>query len=186
MIDQTPPLSGPRAVFSMAWPHPATIAPLLLALNLWLHGSGLAHAQQPAPAPLVSELSATRVVVGADGKEAQQSAAVVQPGDTVQYTAVYRNNGKAALGQVVASLPIPNGTELVPASAQPAGLQASVDGRTFAPLPLIRKVKQADGRWLDVLVPAAEIRFVRWPARALTAGQQFTTSLRVRVAAVGS
>jgi uncharacterized repeat protein (TIGR01451 family) len=145
----------------------------------------VAAAQRAAPAlPLATELSLARIVVRDDGKEAQTPATQVRPGDTLQYTALYRNQGKTTLHDVVASLPVPQGMQLVP--TQPDGLQASTDGKTFARLPLTRRVQQADGRWQDVPVPLAEIRYVRWPARALAAGEQFNASLRVQVVAAGS
>jgi uncharacterized repeat protein (TIGR01451 family) len=140
--------------------------------------------QRAAASPLVTELWLTRIVVRDDGKEMQTPAALVQPGDTLQYTASYRNQSKATLNDVVASLPVPQGMQLVPA---PAGeVQASLDGKTFARLPLMRRVQQGDGRWADVPVPLAEIRYVRWPARSLAAGEQFDANVRVRVSATGS
>jgi uncharacterized repeat protein (TIGR01451 family) len=143
-----------------------------------------AHAQAEARSALATELAVSRMVVGDDGKEAALPAALVQPGDTLLYSALYRNQGKTALANVVASLPVPQGMQIVPAQA--GDLQASVDGKTFARPPLMRRVQQPDGRWTDVPVPLAEIRYVRWPARALAAGEQFNASLRVRVVAAGN
>ena len=157
---------------------------VLIGLAMLAMNAGAGTGADRAGAPLATELSLSRVVVRSDGKEALQPAAQVQPGDTVQYSAVYRNQGKTPLANVVASLPVPQGMQIVP--AQPEALQASVDGKTFARLPLMRKVQQADGRWADVPVPLAEIRYVRWPARSLAAGEQFNTSLRVRVAATAA
>lgn len=148
--------------------------------------AALAMPAQAAPetrSPLATELALSRIVVGDDGKELALPAARVQPGDTLLYSAVYRNQGKTTLNDVVASLPVPQGMQIAPAQADE--LQASVDGKTFARLPLVRKVRQADGRWADVPVPLAEIRHVRWPARALAAGEQFNASLRVRVTPAG-
>jgi uncharacterized repeat protein (TIGR01451 family) len=155
----------------------------LLAIAI---ASGAAAEQTAATSPLTTELSLSRIVVGDNGKEVQTAATQVQPGDTVQYTAVYRNQGKTALNDVVASLPVPPGMQIIVPAQSSDGLQASTDGKTFARLPLMRRVLQADGRWQDVPVPLAEIRHVRWPARALAAGEQFNATLRVRVAAVGS
>ena len=156
---------------------------LLIGLTALALATSVAAQSQTAVPPLATELSLARIVVRDDGKEAQLPAATVQPGDTLQYTALYRNQGKTTLNQVVANLPVPQGMQLVP--MPPGEVQASADGKTFARLPLTRKVQQADGRWQDVPVPLAEIRFVRWPARSLAAGEQFNASLRVRVAASG-
>lgn len=159
------------------------IRALLLAFAALAISTSAAAQQRPAASPpLATELSLARIVVRDDGKEMQTPATLVQPGDTLLYTAVYRNQGKSALSDVVASLPVPRGMQLAPAPA--AEVQASLDGKTFARLPLMRRVQQADGRWADVAVPLAEIRYVRWPARSLAAGEQFNASLRVRVSAV--
>jgi uncharacterized repeat protein (TIGR01451 family) len=165
--------------------HRIGAAAALLCLALLGIGANTVAAEAPAAhTPLASELALSRIVVGADGKEALQPAAKVQPGDTVHYSVVYRNQGKTALANVVASLPVPQGMQIVPPQADE--LLASVDGKTFARLPLMHKVQQADGRWQEVPVPLADIRYVRWPARSLAAGEQFNANLRVRVTAVGS
>jgi hypothetical protein len=78
-------------------------------------------------------------------------------------------------------VPVPAGTQWVPRSDQPQAVLASVDGRDYGPMPLTRKKLQANGQWLQVPVPVAEIRFLRWPARTLGAGESFDASLRVRV-----
>lgn len=155
----------------------------LLAFAALVVATSAAAQRTALASPLATELSLARIVVRADGKEMQTPATLVQPGDTLQYTAVYRNQGKSALGDVVASLPVPQGMQLAPVPA--AEMQGSLDGKTFARLPLMRRVQQADGRWAEVPVPLAEIRYVRWPARSLAAGEQFNASLRVRVSAVG-
>lgn len=157
---------------------------LLIGLAALAIATGAAAQRSASASPLATELSLARIVVGENGKEAQTPAALVQPGDTLQYTALYRNQGQTTINDVVASLPVPQGMQLMPARA--SELQASVDGKTFARLPLMRRVQQPDGRWADVPVPLAEIRYVRWPARSLAAGEQWSASLRVRVSAAGS
>lgn len=148
-----------------------------------LAASAAAQSLTAAATPLATELSLVLIVPRDDGKEAQLPATQVKPGDTVQYSARYHNQGQTALAHVVASLPVPQGTQLV--RTQPDDVQASLDGKTFARLPLMRRVQQADGGWQEVPVPLAEIRYVRWPARTLAAGEQFNASLRVRVTAAG-
>lgn len=134
-----------------------------------------------AASPLDSDLSAERIVLRADGREVQQPAQAVKPGDTVQYRARYRNSGAAALSNVVATLPIPPGTQFVSTNTQPDGAQASVDGVSFDAMPLTRRVRKADGHWETIQVPLAEYRALRWPARTLSAGEAFDVSLRVQV-----
>lgn len=137
-----------------------------------------AHANNGA---LTSELKVWSVVKQADGSETLRSAQTVKPGDVLQYTAVYLNSGQRPVKRLMASLPIPAGTELVGASAVPHEVQASVDGKVYAALPLMRKARRADGQVVDVPVPLAEYRSLRWPEQQVAAGASFTTTARVRV-----
>lgn len=130
---------------------------------------------------LTSELKVWSVVKQADGAETLQPAQTVKPGDMLQYTAVYMNSGHRPVTRLMASLPIPAGTELVGASAVPREVQASVDGKVYAAVPLTRKARRADGQVVDVPVPLAEYRHLRWPEQQVAAGASFTTSARVRV-----
>jgi uncharacterized repeat protein (TIGR01451 family) len=154
----------------------AAVAALLCGAALWP-----AAAADPPSAPLATQLEASRVAVE-DGREVHRDARTVRPGDTLQYRANLRNNGRSALADVTATVPVPAGTQFVAGSASPAqGALASTDGQTFAPVPLMRRVRGSDGQWRDVPVPAAEYRAVRWPARTLAAGEAFAPSVRVRV-----
>ena len=132
-------------------------------------------------ATLTSELQVWNVVKKADGAEALLPAQSVKPGDVLQYTAVYRNSDSRAVNHLVASLPIPAGTELVDASAVPREVQASLDGKVYAATPLMRKLRRADGQMVDVPVPLTEYRYLRWPEQQIAAGASFSTSARVRV-----
>lgn len=135
---------------------------------------------------LTSELKVWNVVKQADGVETLQPAQTVKPGDVLQYTAVYKNSGHRAVSRLMASLPIPAGTELVGASAVPHEVQASVDGKVYATVPLMRKARRADGQVVDVPVPLAEYRSLRWPEQQVAVGASFTTSARVRVASASA
>ena len=132
-------------------------------------------------ATLTSELQVWNVVKKADGAEALLPAQSVKPGDVLQYTAVYKNADSRAVSRLVASLPIPAGTELVAASALPREVQASLDGKVYAAAPLMRKVRRADGQMVDVPVPLTEYRYLRWPEQQVAAGATYSTSARVRV-----
>lgn len=133
------------------------------------------------PSSLSSTLQVHRVVVQADGSEALQPAMAVHPGDVLQYATVFSNPGARPVQNLQASLPIPPGTELVAASIQPRAVLASLDGKVFLPMPLMRKTRRADGQWVDVAVPLAEIRALRWPEQPLAAGASLRTSARVRI-----
>jgi uncharacterized repeat protein (TIGR01451 family) len=138
----------------------------------------IANAQQPT-GPLESRLEAHKVA-GADGRETLVDAASAKPGDTIEYAATYRNSGKAAIQGLQATLPIPPETEFLAGTARPAGAKASLDGRTFADIPLRRTVTR-EGKQVEVQVPYREYRALRWFAGELGSGKTVTFTARVRV-----
>lgn len=154
------------------------VASALAALAL---AAAPAAAQPTAPQPLETRLEARKVATAADGKESYSDAAAARPGDVIEYVATYRNAGKVPITRLEATLPIPSETELVADSVRPAGARASVDGKTFAPLPL-KRARRVDGRDIEEAVPLREYRALRWQAAELGAGQQLAFSARVKVA----
>jgi uncharacterized repeat protein (TIGR01451 family) len=115
----------------------------------------------PSPAEVKVALTASKIIV-ANGAEQQQSAAKAKPGDIIEYAAEYRNTAKSSVSNVVATLPIPSGMEYIPDTSEPAQLMASTDEHNYAPVPLKRSVRGADGRMVEQLVPFAEYRSLRW------------------------
>ena len=69
------------------------------------------------------------------------------------------------------------GTSRIQQSIDPAVL----DGTRFAPLPLMHRVKQADGHEAEVPVPLEEYRALRWTLGTLAPGKSEQVSARVRV-----
>ena len=136
-----------------------------------------AHAQST----LRISLTAQRVAIDARGRETFRPAAEATPGETVEYRAAYRNPGAASVREVQATLPIPEGTEYVARTARPAPALASLDGRTFEPLPLTRRVRLANGQEQVREIPAAEYRYLRWTLGSIEAGRAETVRARVRV-----
>jgi uncharacterized repeat protein (TIGR01451 family) len=134
-----------------------------------------------AQSGLKVSLTAHRVAVDPRGKEAFQPAAEAKPGEVVEYRAAYRNPGRSPVREVLATLPIPQGTEYVARTARPAPSLASLDGRTFEALPLRRKVRLANGDEVVREVPPSEYRYLRWTLGSIAAGQAETVRARVRV-----
>jgi uncharacterized repeat protein (TIGR01451 family) len=116
-----------------------------------------------------------------DGKETLSPATQARPGDLVEYRATYTNTGAQPARQVMATLPVPTGMEFVGRTAVPAKLEASVDGRTYAPVPLTRRVKLVDGREVVRTVPTSAYRWLRWPLGTLGSNSARTVSARMRV-----
>ena len=151
-----------------------------LALALALTGAALAASVAFAAGGVTVELTAQRVTK-AQGREALAPADQAKPGDLLEYRALYRNAGTGEARGLAATLPIPRGTLYVKGSAAPQKVEASLDGQTFAPVPLMRKEKAADGRTVLREVPVSEYRALRWPLGTLAAKQSRIVTARVRV-----
>lgn len=136
-----------------------------------------ALAQSPA---VTSSLTAQKVEM-LEGKTILKPAAKGKAGDVIEYSGTYRNVSAAGVNKLQATVPVPAGTTFIADSAQPAQAQASTDGIRFAPMPLMRTVKQPDGKELKEAVPLAEYRALRWEIGTLAAGASTAVSLRVRI-----
>jgi uncharacterized repeat protein (TIGR01451 family) len=130
--------------------------------------------------PVETRLEARKVTRDAEGRESLVPADAVRPGEILEYVATYRNTGKQAVTGLAATLPIPANTELVAGSARPANAHASLDGRTFAPMPLKRRVVR-DGKSVEEEVPAREYRYLRWFPGELGGEKSLAFAARVRV-----
>ncbi len=127
------------------------------------------------------ELTNRKVVKDANGKDKFESAEKAKPGDVIEYKAVYRNKGKNVAANVLATIPVPLGTEYLPGSVKPAGITASLDGKEFASVPLKRKVKLPSGKEELRDVPYEEYRAIRWEIKTLAPGKSATVSMRVKI-----
>lgn len=155
-------------------------AAVCLAFAVTLFGMApLATAQQAAD-PVKIALVAKKIIVTENGETAEP-ATTSKPGDLLQYEAIYRNTSPGAVGQLLATVPVPERLALVAASATPAGALASTDGQHFAPMPLMRAVRQADGTVVQQPVPLSEYRALRWTISELAAGERATVRLRAQV-----
>src|SRR6202521_3132343 len=112
---------------------------LLLAAALGLAGGAWAQ-----PAQITSDLRVERVEI-VDGKTLFKPAQLTKPGDVLEYRVKYTNRSASAVPGLVANLPIPAGTTLVARSEPPPDVLASTEGTHFAPPPLMRTVRPADG-----------------------------------------
>lgn len=125
-------------------------------------------------------LHAFKVVNTATGSKLVATDAA-QPGDTIEYQVTYANKGTTPAREVMATLPVPAGGLVYLAdSAKPAAVQASLDGKQFAPLPLTRTVTR-DGKQVVEPVPVAEYRFLRWKLGEIAPGASTTVSSRMRL-----
>ena len=156
---------------------------LVTALALTVAGLG-SHALAYAEGDVHVALTAHRILVS-QGKEARLPAEQAKPGDVIEYRATYENRGTTAVRDLEATLPVPAGLEYLPRSAQPVRLKASLDGKSFAPVPLLRRVR-VDGKTVVREVPASEYRALRWSIGSLGAKSARTVGARMRVAPLES
>jgi uncharacterized repeat protein (TIGR01451 family) len=158
---------------------------VLMALSGIASAAAARVAQSPVATaandgPLAVKLERRKVQFVA-GKELLQSAETAKPGDVLEEVATYTNRSSAPLAGVEATLPVPANTQLVPGSINPSTARVSLDGVTFAPMPLRRKVRLADGTVVERDVPAGEYRFLRWYPGKLEAKQSISFVARFRV-----
>ena len=135
-------------------------------------------------AAISAQLQAFKVVPQKDGADKLAAADVAKPGDVIEYQATYSNQGKRAATNLNATLPIPSALAYVPNSASPAGFLASTDAQNFAPAPLKRAAKDANGKTIMVMVPFSEYRALRWNVKQLAPGADFKVSARASVPVV--
>ncbi len=141
-----------------------------------------ASAQTAPKNPVAISLTAQKVTKDSEGKEHLKPADRALPGEVVQYDALYKNTSSTGVKNLAPTLPIPPGLEFLPDTVSPMPAFASVDGRTFAPFPLTRKITRPDGTMEEQAVPASEYRALRWTVGDLEAGQAILVSARARLA----
>ncbi|MDY7579507.1 hypothetical protein RGU70_14405 [Herbaspirillum sp. RTI4] len=131
-----------------------------------------------AKSAVTVQLSQSRVVKGADGKEQLLDAKSVKPGDVIEYRVTYTNRSDKAVSGVVATLPIPVGLEYQSQSARPNAIpvQAATSDQVYGAEPLIHKI---GGKTEPV--PYADYRTLRWTIGQLAAHGQAIVSARAVV-----
>ncbi|WP_201585014.1 hypothetical protein [Psychrobacter jeotgali] len=130
-----------------------------------------AHANEA----LDMQLSANKVMTNAEGKVVYSPISTAPKGTVVQYKATYTNTIDKDIKDLVVVLPIPvnmtfNGVAL------PTSAQASVDGKNYADMPLMRRV---DGKL--VKIPLSEYRSLRWNIKLLPAKKSAAVALNTIV-----
>lgn len=132
--------------------------------------------------PVTISLSQKKVKKDERGREVLVEATSVLPNDVIEYRAVYRNVGTGVVKRVSAALPLPEGLEYLPHSAQPKkGVQfAGAAANVYGPEPLQRTL--ANGR-VEPL-PYNEYRQIRWAIDELAPGAEVTVVARARVESV--
>jgi len=160
---------------------------VLLGIGFMLGGFAWADAKKARleTNDLAVSLTARKVVTQDNGLEQLLPAERAFPGEVIQYDALCVNQSMKPLDSVSPTLPIPKGMVFVPNSAQPAPAEASTDGRTFARIPLKRKVLTSTGQEREEEVPPTEYRALRWHLGKLASGARATVSARTKLIPAG-
>jgi uncharacterized repeat protein (TIGR01451 family) len=124
---------------------------------------------------LAVKLETNRSEVSPTGQITLVPVESAKPGEIIAYRAILTNTGSTTITGVKPEIPIPVGVVMVPDSATPKAAEGSLDGITFAPLPLLDAEKKP--------VPASDIRALRWPATDLKPAATYSVSVAVTVGA---
>lgn len=176
-------ISHPLKLSLRAWPLAFALsgAALGVATTLPALAQSANAAKADAKAAVSVELQAFKVGRDANGKEQLQSAQSAKPGDVLEYRAVYANTSSEEVKNLQATLPIPAATQVLLSSALPKKVNASRDGRNFAPAPLMQVVTLPSGAKQTRPVPLSAYRALRWPVGTLAAGKNVVVRARVRL-----
>ncbi len=128
------------------------------------------HSAQATDA-LKMELQAHKIIKNADGKARYVVASNAQSGETVQYRATYTNTINQPISDVAVTLPIPTNMTFT-GEAKPKSAQATIDGKNYADIPLMRKINDK-----VVKVPLTEYKALRWNIKWLPANKLADVSL---------
>ena len=132
---------------------------------------GTAHADEA----LKMELTANKVVKNAEGKISYSPVRTAPAGTVIQYKALYTNTINENINDLAVTWPIPANMTFT-GEASPASAQASIDGKNYADMPLMRKV---DGKL--VKIPLSEYRTLRWDIKLLPANKSAAVALNTIV-----
>ncbi|WP_413190681.1 hypothetical protein [Psychrobacter sp. AT9] len=144
---------------------------ILLATAASISLFNVAHADDA----LKMELTANQVIKNADGKTVYSPVRTAPAGTVIQYKATYTNTVNNDINDLMVTLPIPANMTFT-GEANPASAQASIDGKNYADMPLMRKI---DGKMIKV--PYSEYRTLRWNIKLLPAKKAAAVALNTVV-----
>lgn len=137
------------------------------------------NVQVQAKSAAVEAVLTQMLVTVENGKEVLKPVEGVKPGDLIEYRVVYTNRTTQTVRDMQATLPIPQGLEYQPRSAQPSQtVEAAVRGGQYAREPLMRDL----GNGKKEAVPYHEYRSLRWAIAQIPAAGKAEVQARVRVA----
>jgi uncharacterized repeat protein (TIGR01451 family) len=136
--------------------------------------------------PLQAEVKVLLIankIISVDGTEKKEPGDKAKPGEVIEYVAEYKNPDRSSVKNVVATLPVPAGMEYLPSTAAPNQVMASTSDGNYAPVPLKKAVRGADGKVTQELVPYSEYRSLRWNLGDMAGGTSKSVRARMKVKA---
>ena len=124
---------------------------------------------------LKMDLTVNQVIKNAEGKISYVPVRTAPKGTVIQYKANYLNTINKDIQDLAVVLPIPANMTFT-GEASPASAQASIDGKNYMDMPLMRKV---NGKM--VKIPYSEYRTLRWNIKLLPANKSAAVSLNTIV-----
>ena len=124
---------------------------------------------------LKMDLTSNKVIKSAEGKTTYLPVRNAPAGTVIQYKATYSNTINKDIQDLAVVLPIPANMTFT-GEAIPTTAQASIDGKNYADMPLMRKV---DGKM--VKIPFSEYRTLRWNIKLLPAQKSAAVALNTTV-----
>ena len=170
-----------------------TLAHLPRGIFIWLPMACLValvvpqmvHAQSAPPEKKAADvqLALSKVTFDADGTERLVDARTVKPGDVVEYQVTYTKTSGESVNRLLAALPVPQGIDYVPQSAQLPSVvtDAATANGQFNREPLVQKVKRPDGSVQSIAVPYPEDRALHWRLGLLGPDTSVIVKVRMRV-----
>lgn len=124
---------------------------------------------------LKMDLTANQVVKTSEGKVSYVPVRTAPAGTVIQYKATYSNTINKDIQDLSVVLPIPANMTFT-GETNPSSAQASIDGKNYMDMPLMRKV---DGKM--VKVPLSEYKSLRWNIKLLPAQKSAAVALNTIV-----
>lgn len=124
---------------------------------------------------LKMQLAASKVTTDVSGKVVYTPISTAAAGTVIQYKATYTNTIDKDIKDLAVVLPIPANMTFT-GDASPASAQASIDGKNYADMPLMRKV---NGEL--VKIPLSEYQTLRWNIKLLPAKKSAAVSINTMV-----
>lgn len=123
-------------------------------------------------AEVKTELKHRKIVKNEKGTIEKVAPESVSPGDILEYTFIIDNLEQESIKNLSPTIPVPNGTTLIPETGNPSNYLVSINGRDFFPYPI-----KVDG----VPVQDSEYKGVSWNIEELKPEEKVELQVQVKI-----